>query len=622
MSDGAIARTFRGFASTTLGAACGLLVWVLGDLVLAILDGAPLVRLAPRLAGAVAARTVGEATAVGLGAAVGLLASGGRWRAGGLVALTGLAAVVVGFLAYAVGIALPRVPEETLWLSVTLLAVEAWSLGMVVVYAFYGLDATMRRRWRRSADRVPFSRHYVPKVAFHVACFNEPPQLVAESLRALLQLDYPRDRYVVMVLDDSTDPACRAPLEAFCRENGLEYLHREDRRGFKAGALNHALARTPADVELVSVLDADYQLEDGFLRETVGYFVDPNLAFVQTPQDYRNIGQSSLTRGYYYADAYFYRAVLPARNEQNAIIFCGTMGILRRSALEAVGGWGERFITEDSELSIRILERGYDSLYVNRTYGRGLIPPTFDAYKKQLYRWSFGSVKVVKAHLKRFLFSHLSVRQKFDFLVGNFHWFDGLGVCAIAAAVALLGVAELAGLPISHHHQREVWLVGLVPAVLLVDGAVRVHAALARGSGAGFGTSMRVLGMWYAIKFNNMFAAVKSLLGFRMPFVRTPKAPDTRPSRLRALGLAVRLTRFELVCGLTLLGLGVANAAEAWDRYVRGGLQAGKLLLVAWLLFYAMIFLIAPFYAYRSFVTYLPDTAHGRQPLPARKTPG
>ena len=104
------------------------------------------------------------------------------------------------------------------------------------------------------------------------------------------------------------------------------YLHRADRTGFKAGALNHALRLTPADAELIAVVDADYHVEPEYLKETVGYFIDPGLGFVQTPQDYRNIHQSFLTKQYYFADGYFYRAMLPSRNEVNSTSFCGTMG--------------------------------------------------------------------------------------------------------------------------------------------------------------------------------------------------------------------------------------------------------------------------------------------------------
>lgn len=593
-----------------LGGVAGFAVYVLGHAALAVYEDpfGAFGAMPDVVERAVTELAVSQLVAVLMGTLVGLVTSRGSWRFGGILAFTGLVCVIVGFLAYGIGVALPQVDDDMVWMSVLLLSVEAFSLCMVVVYGFYGLDIAVRTRWRRSPDKVAFSRYFTPKVAFHVACFNEPPELVQASLAKLLALDYPKDRLVIMVLDDSTKEELRAPLEAWCRAHGLTYVHRKDRRGFKAGALNHALTLTPPDVDLISVLDADYQVEPDFLKETVGHFINPNLGFLQTPQDYRNVHQSFLTEQYYYADAYFYRAVLPSRNEENAIIFCGTMGIIRKGVLEGVGGWGEEFITEDSELSVRVLERGYESLFVNKTYGRGLIPPTFDAYKKQLYRWSFGSVKVIKAHLKEFLFSRMSVRQKFDFFIGNLHWFDGVWVCMIAALVALVGLSDLFGWHFANHHEKEIWLLGIVPVFLLFDGIVRLHLALRRSMGVGFGVSLRVMGMWYAIKFNNMFAAVKSLLGFKLPFVRTPKAPDAKPTRWKALGLASKLCTFELLCGLALVALGAASAVDAWNRFdVTGDMPWTKAILVMWIFQYALIFLIAPYYAYKSFTTFVPE---------------
>ena len=120
------------------------------------------------------------------------------------------------------------------------------------------------------------------------------------------------------------------------RENGVTYVHRINRGGYKAGALNNALKLTPSDVEIISVIDADYHVEPEYLRETVGYFIDSGLGFLQTPQDYRNVHQSFLTRQYYFADGFFYRAIMPSRNEANAISFCGPMGLVRRDGPETV----------------------------------------------------------------------------------------------------------------------------------------------------------------------------------------------------------------------------------------------------------------------------------------------
>ena len=410
---------------------------------------------------------------------------------------------------------------------------------------------------------------------------------------------------MVLIADDSTDAAAAAALEAMCRERGFAYVHRAQRKGFKAGALNNALRRTPDDVEVIAVLDADYQVKPEFLRETVGFFIDPNLGFLQTPQDYRNMHQSFLTQQYYYADAYFYRAILPSRNEENTIIFCGTMGIIRRTALENVGGWGEQYICEDAEISVRVLEKGYDSMYVNKTYGRGLIPATYDAYKKQHTRWSFGCVKVLKHYAGKTMFSRMSIRQKLDFILGNLHWFDGVFTFLIAATLVALSLGDAVGQRPITHHERDIALLAFVPLFLLLDGILRLHGALRAALRVTPMDTVRTLGMWCSIKFATSFAAVKSLLGAKMPFVRTPKGDNSNLTRRAALARALNLTRLESFMVALLLASSAAafrTAALIGDPGAPG--FVGRLLLGVWCAYYALIFATAPIYAYLSYRTF------------------
>ncbi|HEV8359070.1 MAG TPA: glycosyltransferase, partial [Candidatus Thermoplasmatota archaeon] len=427
-----------------------------------------------------------------------------------------------------------------------------------------------------------------------------------------------RDRYVIMVADDSTRPELREPLERYCAERGLWYHHREDRRGFKAGALNEALAATPDDADLIAVIDADYQIEPTYLQETVGHFVNPRLGFLQTPQDYRNLQQSFLARQYYVADAYFYRAVLPSRNEGNAIIFCGTMGIIRRTALEQVGGWGEGYITEDAELSARILRAKWESLYVNKTYGRGLMPATFDGYKKQLHRWAFGGVQILKGHAGDLFRRGLTSRQKLDFLVGGIHWFDGVYIVIIALALATMGIADLLGRQVVTHHARELGLVALIPIFLLVDGLARLHLALKPSLRLPLGATFGVMGMWYATKFNNAHAALKALIGIKMPFVRTPKAPTQRVGAREALGLALKLTRFETFMSIAMLGISLAVVGKTLALWAgTGSVAPARVFLAGWLGYHSLLFATAPIYAYRSYVTFAPDEEPPAEPAAA-----
>jgi cellulose synthase/poly-beta-1,6-N-acetylglucosamine synthase-like glycosyltransferase len=594
----------RVVAGGFIGALAGLIIYSIAYVLVFVPDGYDSAGLLALAGEAMYSFTASQLLLVGVAATAGAVLSRYSWRLYGILTFVSLLFVVLGYIIYSLSTTIPEVPARDRWLSILLFSAEVSSLLMVLLYSFYTIDVAARKHWRRSTIEASFSPYYLPKVAIHVPTYNEPFGLVKETLEHLLRLDYPSDRLVLMVADDSTRPECSEPLRAFCASRGIHYHRREDRTGYKAGALNMLLEKTPADCNLLAIIDADYQVEPEYLRETVGFFVDPDLGWLQTPQDYRNRHQSFLTEQYYLADAYFYRTILPSRNEENSIIFCGTMGILRMRALLDVGGWNETCITEDAELSVRILNSGWSSLYVNKTYGRGLIPATFEAYKKQHYRWAFGGGKILRTHLGRFLFGRFTFRQRLDYLVGSFNWFEGLFIFGIALFILTMAGLDLAGFDVVTHHDTEILLVGLVPLFLLFDGLTRVHLVLRRAVNLTFGGTLRILGMWFSVKFSDMRAALKAVIGMSIPFVRTPKAPATRPAKIESWGLALRLTRFETSMAVVLI---VGALLMAGKSLFAGGQtdaqSTGRLFLAFWLTYYAVVFAAAPLYAYKSFAT-------------------
>src|SRR5207253_3832506 len=135
--------------------------------------------------------------------------------------------------------------------------------------------------------------------------------------------------------------------------------------------------------EIVGVVDADYLVDPAYLSNLVGYFADPQVAFVQSLQDYRQYEGDPYLTACYDAYKYFFATTMPSRNQRNSIIFAGTMGLIRRDALVEHGGWDEWCITEDAEASLRMLKRGLQGIYVSRSFGRGIMPLTFSALKSQ-----------------------------------------------------------------------------------------------------------------------------------------------------------------------------------------------------------------------------------------------
>lgn len=607
----------RVVAGGVIGAMAGLVIYCIAYVLIFSPSGDDRPNIFILIAEAMYSFTPSQVLLVAVAAGAGAILSRYSWRLYGILTFVSLLFVVLGYSGYTLTETLPYVPEEDRWISWLLFVAEVSSLSMVLLYSFYTIDVAARKHWRRSTVEAMFSPYYLPKVAIHVPTFNEPFELVKETLDRLLKLDYPADRVVIMVADDSTRPECAAPIRDYCAKIGIQYHTRADRVGYKAGALNMLLEKTPVDCNLLAIIDADYQVEPEYLRETVGFFVDPDLGWLQTPQDYRNRHQSFLTEQYYLADAYFYRTILPSRNEENSIIFCGTMGMLRMRAVLEVGGWNEKCITEDAELSVRLLNAGWNSLYVNKTYGRGLIPPTFEAYKKQHYRWAFGGGRILRTHFFRFVFGRFSFRQRLDYLVGSFNWFEGAFIFAIALFILTMAGMDLAGSDVVTHHDSEILLVGLVPLFLLLDGLTRVHLVLRRAVNLTFGGTLRILGMWFSVKFSDMRAALKALIGLQIPFVRTPKAPAKRPTRAEAWGIALKLTRFESFMAV-ILALGallmMVKGLTAPDQ--TQGQVTGRLFLSFWLTYYGVIFAAAPIYAYKSFATLRTDAEMAASPGP------
>jgi exo-beta-1,3-glucanase (GH17 family)/cellulose synthase/poly-beta-1,6-N-acetylglucosamine synthase-like glycosyltransferase len=279
-----------------------------------------------------------------------------------------------------------------------------------------------------------------PKVSIHVPAYFEPPDMLIQTLDAVSRLDYPNFECVV-IINNTPDPEFWQPIQDHCRVLGerFKFINAEKVEGFKAGALRIAMARTAVDAEIIGVIDADYVVEPDWLKDLVPVFADPRVGLVQAPQDHRD-GDRSLMHyimnGEY---AGFFDIGMVQRNEANAIIVHGTMCLIRRTAMEMAGGWAGDTICEDTDLGLGIIEHGWLTHYTNHRYGHGLLPDTYEAFKKQRHRWAYGGFQIVKKHWRRFLpgATRLSPDQRREFALG---WLNWLGAESIGVVVAILNL--------------------------------------------------------------------------------------------------------------------------------------------------------------------------------------
>jgi cellulose synthase/poly-beta-1,6-N-acetylglucosamine synthase-like glycosyltransferase len=453
---------------------------------------------------------------------------------------------------------------------------EVFAALLCCAYLWEVCDALGTEQWRRritASTRLDVAESELPFISLHVPAHNEPPDMVIETLRSLLQLDYPR--YEIILIDDNTDDEdLWRPVEAWCDRHGVKFAHLENWPGYKSGALNYALRQLTSDeAELIGVVDSDYQIKPGFLRRCAPAFADPWIGFVQAPQDYRGWTEARYYRRLYYSYKYFFAVSQPSRNEHNGAIFAGTMGLIRRAALDELGGWDEWCITEDAELSLRLLRAGWSGLHVDQSWGHGIMPLTFEALKGQRYRWCFGGIQVLRMHWRSLLpgrqsrANHLAPGQRWAYLAGALQWYgDLLGLLFLVFMLA--GAVNLATGGGQLFRKLTVFLVAAVPVLVLL-GLVRAIALLRRGTGASWRDALGAFFIWQSTSLVVARASVLALFAHKAAFLRTPKTSEKTKwwEALRAnwaestlallglLGIAAALTKATQLSGPLLAGL-------------------------------------------------------------------
>jgi exo-beta-1,3-glucanase (GH17 family)/cellulose synthase/poly-beta-1,6-N-acetylglucosamine synthase-like glycosyltransferase len=293
---------------------------------------------------------------------------------------------------------------------------------------------------RLIAAALPAPDGFAPKVSIHVPAYREPPDMLKATLDALARLDYPNYECVV-VINNTPDPAFWQPIQNHCRSLGerFKFINENNVGGYKAGALRLALAHTAADAEIIGVIDADYVVRPDWLKDLVPVFADPKVGMIQAPQDHRDGERTVMHHAMNGEYAGFFDIGMVQRNEANAIIVHGTMCLIRRAALDSAGSWSSDTIVEDCDLGLLVLEHGWQIHYTNRRYGHGLLPDTFDAFKKQRHRWAYGGFQILRKHWRYLLpgANGLTREQKREFGVG---WLNWLGAEAIGVVVAILNL--------------------------------------------------------------------------------------------------------------------------------------------------------------------------------------
>jgi exo-beta-1,3-glucanase (GH17 family)/cellulose synthase/poly-beta-1,6-N-acetylglucosamine synthase-like glycosyltransferase len=481
------------------------------------------------------------------------------------------------------------------WIALAVLVPTlALMVAIVLANGFEFVEMFWRGNLRRSFAPVPLpAGAREPKVSVHLACCNEPPEMVIATLESLSRLRYAN--YEVLVVDNNTrDPALWEPVRDWVQATGdarLRFFHLPEWPGFKAGALNFALGQTAADAEIVGVVDADYIVRREWLHDLVAHFDDPKVAVVQTPQAHRSWARQVFRRMMNWEYDGFFRIGMHHRNERDAIIQHGTMTLIRADALRDNGKWSEWCICEDAELGLRLMLAGYRTVYVDRVMGEGLTPDDFAQFKKQRRRWAQGAMQVLKGHWASLLGpGPLTAAQRYHFVSGWLPWIgDALHLVFTFAAMAW--TIGLLGAPTRFHYPITLYMFPLVVffgfrailGPLLYRRRVRCSVAETLGAAvAGMGLSHAIgLGVFAGLtQRESVFEITRKGAG---KGGRAPRRPRLELAGAREEAL--------LMTGLLVCAIGVAltrevNHLESAMWIVVLGLQACPYVaavLCAWL---------------------------------------
>jgi cellulose synthase/poly-beta-1,6-N-acetylglucosamine synthase-like glycosyltransferase len=416
---------------------------------------------------------------------------------------------------------------STGFLETLLLGAYFVVLGLL---SFYGAHRYMivylYRKYAGGEDPEPearFDEDTLPEVTVQLPLYNER-YVVERLIEAVCRLDYPLDRLQIQVLDDSTDDTTEIARELVAekRREGIdiELLHRDDRTGYKAGALAEGLKE--ATGEFIAVFDADFVPEPDFLRDTIHHFTDDEVGVVQARWDYINRNYSLLTKAQtILLDGHFVLEHTARHRSGRFFNFNGTAGLWRREAIEEAGGWEHDTLTEDLDLSYRAQLEGWEFVFLRDVTAPSEVPVEMNAFKAQQHRWAKGSIQTALKLLPRILRSDLSWHMKFE---AFYHLTANVAYVLMVVLAVLMPMATFVRV-------QQGWYEALVVDLPIFMGATfsvcTFYWVSQREIGRDPWTILKllptVLGLGIGISVNNAKAVLEALWGYDTPFVRTPK---------------------------------------------------------------------------------------------------
>jgi exo-beta-1,3-glucanase (GH17 family)/cellulose synthase/poly-beta-1,6-N-acetylglucosamine synthase-like glycosyltransferase len=455
------------------------------------------------------------------------------------------------------------------WMALAVLVPTlALMVAVVLANGFEFVEMFWRGNLKREFGPRPWpAGRPEPKVSLHLACCNEPPEMVIATLESLSRLRW--TNYEVLVVDNNTKDAAKwEPVRDWVERLGdprFRFFHLPKWPGFKAGALNFALQQTAADAEAIGVIDADYLVRPEWLHSNMAHFDDAKVAVVQSPQSHRSWERQAFRRMMNFEYDGFFRIGMHHRNERDAIIQHGTMTLIRAQALREHGRWSEWTICEDAELGLRLMAAGLKTVYVDRVMGQGLTPDDFAQFKKQRKRWAQGAMQILKGHARTLFVpgGPLSPAQRYHFVSGWLPWMgDALHLVFTLGAMAW--TIGLMAAPTRFHYPILLYTVPLIAffGVRMLLGPLLYRRRVRCSWAETMGAAMAGMGLSHAVGLGVFAGLAQRESVFEVTGKGTGQGTAAKAS---AAGRAWGGAREE---GLLLIGLAICAVGVATTRQV------------------------------------------------------
>lgn len=397
-------------------------------------------------------------------------------------------------------------------------------LGILTIYAFHRyILIFLFQKYEKAETKSIDEFKELPMVTIQLPLYNEV-NVVERLLRSVLAIEYPREKLEIQVLDDSTDETqvvTQKLVDELKRDGfNIVYQHRDNRNGFKAGALQEGLAT--AKGEFIAIFDADFIPAKDFLMRSIHYFKDEKVAVVQSRWGHINSDYSLLTNiQAIMLDGHFIVEHIARNRSGRFLNFNGTGGIWRKEAIENSGGWHSDTLTEDLDLSYRCQMKGWKFIYLHNLVSYGELPIDIDAFKNQQFRWTKGAIQTAKKLLILFLKADLPLKVKIE---GFFHLTNSSAYLLMFLLSILMFPSMLCRFNIGWYELMYFDL----PVFCLATFSIGAFYTLAvKEIYPDWKLRLKyipfLMALGYGLCVSNGRAVIEGLLGIESEFVRTPK---------------------------------------------------------------------------------------------------